>query len=106
MNNPRMGQISRTIGTEAIATTLKLFTGERPIVEKYDDYTDIKFTSTQQEKIEGLLTKWHSREPGEIRVDVKSVLLPFYLKKYGLLIGGIAAGSLITGFLLSKVFSK
>lgn len=106
MNNPRMGQISRTIGTEAIATTLKIFTGERPIVEKYDDYTDIKFTTTQQDKINDLLTKWHSAEPGAIRVDVKSVLLPFYVKKYGLYIGGAVVGSAILGFLLSKAIGK
>ena len=107
VSNQRMcGLIDRTVKVEGISQLINLFFGSRPIVDKYSDYTEINFTKEQQEQIEDLLNRWYDAEPGEIRINVKSILLPFYLKKFmPWLIGG-AAVSVLTGFLLSKTVGK
>lgn len=85
---------------QALIILLKLYSGESPIIERYDNYVTVNFTPNQIILLQDILKKWHDLEPGSIRINVKSVLFPFYVKKYGIfliiiLIAGILIGSVV-----------
>lgn len=94
-----MGQspLGREAKAQAFSLAIQLFTGQPPILDRQENFTEISFTPEQVQKIQSLLKQWHDAEPGEIRVNVKPVLLPFYLKKYGIYLAGIALGGILLG---------
>jgi hypothetical protein len=87
---------------QAVNVLMRLWSGEPPIVERFEDHVEIDFTPEQRILLQDTLARWHEAEPGPIRINVRSVLLPFYLKKYGPHIAVLTAGALLVGSVLLK----
>lgn len=88
--------------TLAWQTLVSLYTGEDPIVTRYPDYTEIQFTPSQVAQFQELLKKAHEGEPTDVRISVKPIFLPFYLKKFSPWILGLVLGGAALGFLLRR----
>ncbi len=95
-----MDKYGRQIKTTAWKTAIRMVTGEDPIVDEYDEYTDIRFTDYQIQFLKDKLTEWNKADPGEVRIDYKPVILPWVIKKYW----PWAAGAVATGFVLGMLF--
>jgi len=94
-----MDKYGRTLKKTVWITALATITGEDPIVKEYDTYTDIILTDSQVQFLKEKLTKWDQSDPGEVRINVKPVLLPWVVKKYW----PWAVGAVVGGFLLGKI---
>jgi hypothetical protein len=101
-NNNQLSGIGRNLKTEGIALLVQYYTGERPIVKYHDDYNEISFTPAQATQLRSIIEKWESAEPGEIRVNVRPVLLPWVIKRYGLIAAGLFAGGALLGYLTKR----
>ena len=93
------GETKRAIKVAAIIYIVEQYTGQSPIVEEFPGYTYIKFTPNQIEKLQQILKNWMDAAPGEIRVDVQPVLLPFFLKRWWYWLGATA----VAGFGIGKI---
>lgn len=91
--------LDRDFKVEAIAMAIKQITGERPIINRENNYTEIKFTPDQVAQAHKKLKAAHAGDPGEIRISYGQIFAPFYIKKYAPYMLGIAG----VGFLLGKI---
>jgi hypothetical protein len=92
--------LGREAKAQALAFAIQLVTGQPPIIDRQADYTEISFTPEQAEKLQDVLSAWQSQEPGEVRINIKPVVLPYVIKKYGLYL----AAAVLGGVLLGRVF--
>ena len=99
----RLFGLDRDVKVLAISQAIKHLTGELPIVTRFDDYTEIKFTPDQVKKAQQKLKEMHSAKPGEIRVSYGQIFAPFYLKKYAWWMAGIFGIGFLSGKFL-KLF--
>lgn len=89
---------SREVKTAAISAAVLAYTGKAPIITRFPDYNEISFSPDQAAALQSVLASWHDSAPGEIRINIKPVLVPFYFKKYwpylaGVLLVGLALGA-------------
>lgn len=87
---------------QAIIVATRLFSGDPPIVERFEDHVQVDFTPEQQLLMQDVLKGWHDAEPGPIRLNIRPVLISFYLKRYGALIALLTAGGILLGSVLMK----
>ena len=92
----------RNLKTTALGAVIRAYTGENPIVEQHDDYTDIKFTPQQVKILQQTLTDWHQQKPGTVRINTGPVLLPYYLKRYWYYIAGVALAGAVVGMTIKR----
>jgi len=102
ITNILKGSIAARTKVEAIAAVTLLYTGERPIITDHGDYYEVNFTESQIKKLQDTLKAWHDAEPGEIRINVKPVLLPFYIKRYAAYLAGIGISGLLLGLFIKR----
>ncbi len=99
MGQSFMDNYGRNLKKTSWVTAINMITGEEPIVNEYDDHTDIEFTPSQVKFLQNKLTEWEKADPGEVRVNVKPVIVPWAVKKYW----PWAVGSIVAGFILGKI---
>lgn len=90
---------NRELKTGAFSALIKLYTGESPVITRMNDYNQIDFTPSQVKTIHAKLDEAHRGDPGEVRLNVKPIFLPYYLKKYAPPILGLIGA----GFLLGRL---
>lgn len=100
--NTLMAGPGRILKRESLRGVISAFTGENPIVNEYGDYDEIDFTENQKRILSEQLTKWKNSEPGEVRVKVGGILLPWSAKNYWMYLAGIFGIGLIIGRLIKK----
>lgn len=94
------------IKTTALAAVVRAYTGSDPIIEKYEDHTEIKFTPEQVRILQQTLTDWHNQKPGTVRVSTGPVFLPYYLRRYWYYIAGVAAIGAVLGISIAGGIKK
>ncbi len=92
----------RSLKTTAYAAAIQAATGEPPVIERYEDYTEIQFTPSQVKTLQGMLETWHNQEPGTVRIGIGPVMLPYYLKRYWYYIAATAG----IGFALAWIAKR
>ena len=92
----------RAVKVTAYSFLIKQITGEDPIVTDYANYTQIDFTDSQIIKLQEHLRKLHDGEPTDVRLNVRPIFQPFYLKRYAPWLAGLAGGGFFLGWLLKR----
>lgn len=98
----RLYGIDRNIKRAALVAAIELYTGEKPIVNEYSTYDEIIFTDNQKRLLRDQLTRWNRAEPGDVRVQVAPIMLPWAAKTYGAYLIGVLGAGFLLGFLLKK----
>lgn len=91
---------TRELKTGAVNLLISHYTGEPAQVDRHADFNEISFTPEQARKLRAQLDNWMNAEAGDLQVNIKPVLLPWILKKYGLWALGITGGLILIGRLL------
>ena len=94
-----MGQVdfSRKVKAEALSFLIRIYSGQAPIITEHADYTQIDFSPEQAKLLRNQLTAWQDMAPGDIRINVKPVIVPYVLKRYGPFIAIGLMGAVLLG---------
>ena len=87
----------REMKTQALATLIDYYTGSRPVIDRYEGYNDILLTKEQAKLLQGKIDDLASSAPGDVRFNVKPVIIPYVIKKYGVYALGVMAAGFILG---------
>lgn len=71
--------------------------GQKPDYEVQDDYVRLYWAPDQVKKATDRYGKLVEAEPGEVRVDLAPVVMPYYTKKYLIFALGALAGAFFLG---------
>ena len=98
--------LQREFKTTALAAAVQVITGRPPFIERYDTYNNILLDQDQIKKSQDYLTKLIEGEPGEVRIDVRPVIMPVLWRKYWPLVVGIPGGLILLGIVLPRLVRK
>ena len=95
-------EAQRELKTTAINALVNYYTNEPATVTRYDGYNEIHFSPAQAKRLRALLDQWMKSEEGDIRINVKPVLLPWIIKRYGIYVISGLGGLLLLGRLTQR----
>ncbi len=68
--------------TQAWALFIQSVTGKYPQVKRHDDYNQVLMNKEQIAKMQGYFQNIISMKPGDVRVNLNSVIAPVIMRKY------------------------
>lgn len=96
----------REIKTSAITVMVKNVTGKPAYVNRQDTYNEILLDEDQIRATQDYLMRLMEAEPGDVRIDIKQILIPVVWRKYWPLLIGIPGGLIFLGFVFPKMFKR